>query len=171
MAFYPEIKGIPLDAYNKMVQKMVRQAENDLNLRYGEGLILRDLRPEDIGTEVSGRGAEWSYTANTATDWNTIVDATTIDDNRYVGISGVWHSESVGDVSQLRITREGSVSRVWDLLPIIQFKHQIGYVDDPITIRPNTSLTIEAWARTASTTDGFGFIGAVVEKRGLLVNP
>lgn len=171
MAFYPEIKGVALDAYNKMVQKLVRKAETELNLRYGDGLILRDLRPEDIGTKVSDREPEWSYSPNTTTDWNTIVDATTIDDNRYIGISGVWHSEAVDEVTQLRITKEGSISRVWDLLPIIQFKHQVGYVDDPITINQNTSLTIEAWARTASTTTGFGFIGAVVEKRGLLVNP
>lgn len=166
MSFYPEFKGIALMAYNEMVEEMFRKAEVELKLNRTE-LVLRPIRPEDVGLTTP----EWYFLFNGGSAaWNTIISVT-IADNRYVGLNGVYHNEAITDASQVKVTRAGSVIRYWPTHQITQWKHLTGWVDDPFIVGQNTILTIEAWSRTASTTVDFGFIGAVVEKKGLLINP
>jgi len=169
MAFYPELKGIALSAYNEMVQKLIAKAEKELGQKYPDELVLRPLRAPDVVVNTST--ISWVFTPNTATSWNTIIDDKTIADNRFIGINGVWHGEGITEISELRITKQGRVTRVWDLLPIKQFRNQVGYADDPITIEQNMTLKVECWSRTASTLTHFSLIGAVVESKGILINP
>jgi len=173
MTFYDEFKGKALQAYKEMVAKMVEKAMNEFKASRDQ-IVVRPLRPTDLGgTDISTTAPYWQFGFSGGdAAWSTIsASGAVIADNRFVGISGVFHNEAVTDASQVKITRSGSVARYWDTLPIRTFKHKTGFADDPVTIDQNMSLTIQAYSRTASTTNEFGFIGATVEKRGLLINP
>ena len=175
MAWYPELKGPALDAYRKMVATLVAKAQKELNLPRDE-IVVRDLRPEDIGASSAD-----FYVGTKATDWLALVDNATISDNRFVGICGVQLQDTAGTnslglevepaISQIKVTRKGAVTRYWVVKPVWSFESRVGYTDEPVTIDQNTTVTIEAWARTASSLKGFTLLGAVAEKRGLLVNP
>lgn len=164
--FYPELKGNALKAYVDMVTSLKQKASSELGLSAKE-LIIRPLKPTDV--ELSNE--VWEFSLASANDWNTEINAQTIDDNRFVGINGVFNNEAAAIGTQLRITREGSVARIWNIQAIKNFEEKVGYVDDPITMDQNTSLTLEVYTRTAATVDGIGLIGAVAEKRGMVINP
>jgi len=175
MAWYPELKGPALDAYRSMVRTLRERAMKELNLRADE-IVVRDLRPEDIGASSAD-----FYVGTKAAGWVALVDNATIADNRFVGINGVVLMDTGGTdafgfaneppISQIKITRKGSVTRYWNVKPVWAFEGKVGYTDDPVTIDQNTTVTVEAWARSASSLEGFTLLGAVVEKRGLLINP
>jgi len=175
MAWYPDLKGPALDAYKKMVQTLFAKAERELGLTRDQ-LVLRDLRPEDIGASSAD-----FYVGTKATSFYALIDNQTIADNRFVGINGIvlpntastdaFGLESEPPISQIKITRKGSVARYWNVKPVWAFESRVGYTDDPVTIDQNTTITVEAWARTASSLSGFTLLGAVVEKRGLLISP
>lgn len=181
--FYPELKGPALDAYRQMVKKLKATASKELGVSEDE-LVTRSLRPADIGQNASTPD---HYVGLTALTWTNIINAQTIADNRFVGICGV----SVGSgstaiptlgagadvrnlssaVDQIRITRKGSVARYWQVKPLVHWAHGTGWVDDPVTVDQNTTITVEGLSRLASSIAGFDLLGVVVEKRGLLINP
>ena len=169
--FYPELKGPALEAHKAMKTKLKNTAMKELGLSENE-IVVRDLRPEDYGS-----GSADAYAGITAASWETFVDAATIEDSRFIGISGVFsggtanNSEGDNPFSQVRITRKGSVSRYWPMKEVQNFKHKIGYADDPITVDQNTAITIDVWGRTAGSIPNWGLVGAVAEKKGLLINP
>lgn len=170
MAWYKELKGPALDAYRKMVSSLMSKAKSELGLSQNE-LVLRGLRPEDIGAS----SPDFYFGLDSAA-WSTLISSQTVNDNRFVGINGVviGPETALGGtsmVSQLKITRKGSVARYWNTQPIHGFEGKIGYTDDPVTVDQNTTLTVDAWARTAGSIENFSLLGAVVEKRGLLINP
>lgn len=173
MAWYPTLEGPALDAYRKMVSSLVAKASTELNLGMDE-LVVRDLRPEDIG--ASSADFYWGLDAAA---WSTPISAQTIADNRFVGINGVAlfgyrDQTSVGGsavVSQIRVTRKGSVARYWVTKPVNSFENKVGYCDDPVTVDQNTTITVELWSRLAATVSNFTLLGAVVEKRGILISP
>lgn len=175
MAWYPELKGPALDAYRQMVANLYARAQKELGLS-PDDLVIRDLRPEDIGASSA------DFRVGTANaDWATLIDNKTIGDNRFVGIYGVVLADTGGTdafglpneppISQIRITRKGSMARYWNVKPVWAFQSKVGYTDDPVTVDQNTTITVEAWSRTASSLEGFTLLGVVVEKKGLLINP
>lgn len=175
MAWYPTLQGPALDAYRKMIAKLKAKATKELNLSETE-VVVRDLRPEDLGASSAD-----FYVGTKATDWLELVSNQTIGDNRFVGINGIQIQDTTSTndlgvelepaISQIKITRKGSVAAYWVVKPVWSFESRVGYTDNPITIDQNTTVTIEAWARTASSLKGFTLLGAVVEKRGLLISP
>lgn len=164
--FYKELSGSALDAYNKMVTKLKDRASKELGLPLGE-LVVRPLRPEDIGLP----NPAWSLNCTDADDWNTVIDGQTIADTRFVGISGVFHAEGAGEATQVKITRESSDVRYWDVTNIRNWDNNTGYADDPVTVDQNTTLSVQIYCTTASTLVNFGFLGAVCEKKGILISP
>jgi len=167
--FYKELKGDALEAYNKMVQVLRAKAVKELNLPETE-IVVRPIRPEDIGHA----NPTWTWIGTTANAWADILPNKTISDNRYVGISGAYNAEGAGELDQIKITRKGSVSRYWDMRPLrwqSGRKTAIYYCDDPITIDQNTTITVSAYCTAASSLVEFAFIGAVAEKKGLLISP
>lgn len=179
MTFYPTLEGPAMEAYRGMVSALKAKARTELNLTDAD-IVLRDLRPADLGEDSSTPDYNVGLTVLT---WTAIVSNVTIADNRFVGINGVYQYMSgtsgagavvpnVPTVEQIRITRKGSVARYWQVKPIADWEHKTGWVDDPIIVDQNTTITIEGLARNASSIAGkFDLIGAVVEKRGLLINP
>lgn len=165
--FYRELAGNSLDAYNKMVSKLLDRASKELGLAR-ESLVVRPLRPEDL---TGGTTPAWSLNCTSASAWNTVISSVSIADARFVGISGVFHGEATGEATQVLINREASDVRFWDVTPIRSFDTKVGYADDPVTIDQNTTLTVKIYCTTASTLVDFGFFGAVVEKYGILVSP
>jgi len=163
--FYPELKGNPLEAYNRMVRKLYERASRELGLT-PDDLVLRPLRPEDLGLS----NPAWSLNCTSANAWNDVI-STTVADARFIGISGVYHNEGAGEATQVKISREASDVRYWDITPIRAWENKIGYADDVVTLDQNTSVTISIYCTTASTLTDFAFIGAVVEKKGLLISP
>ena len=55
MTQYQDLKGTPLDAYNKCCNELLRRAQEQLGLPR-EQLIMRDLRSDDLG--ITGK---WGY--------------------------------------------------------------------------------------------------------------
>lgn len=179
MAFYSELVGPALDARRKALAKLLAKAGTELGLG-ADGLVVRPLRPEDIG----GANPEWMWSA--AVNAWTSQGSTTIADNRYVSIYGIAYGDpdyyrgvagTAGNVAgqlitQIKITREGSIVRIWNIEALKVQDDRTMYVDDPFTIDQNTTLKIELYnPSSAVTEERLMFLGDVVEKRGLLINP
>ena len=103
----------------------------------------------------------------------TLINNQTISDNRFVSINGICYPQSTPLIDWVRITRSGSVARLW---PIEHIPHQDDntmWVDDPITVDQNTTITIAGYNDTTTTSpiENLIFIGLVVEKRGMILNP
>ena len=172
MTFYHTLKGTPLDARNKCCNEVLRRAQEQLGLPREE-IILRPLRPEDIGYT----SAKFKKAISTTLGWNTLVNTYTVADNRFVCISGVFTEESTPTrIHQIKINRAGSDARFWQVQRVALQDNNEMHVDDPIIIDQNTQLTITAYNGLLTTTgsntwEEFGFIGCVAEKRGMLINP
>ncbi len=165
MAFYRELRGPALQAYNEMLKEMLARATKELNLTRPE-LVLRSLKAQDFDLS----SAVWAFAVTSTVAFNTIVDDVQITDNRFVGINGIHYDPSTELVSEVRVTRKGALKRQWNIQSIPSNEDKLEYVDDPIIVDQNTTLKIEVFNSTTSTdaTHEITFKGAVVEKRGLL---
>jgi len=165
MAYLFKLEGRALEAYNVMVAKLKEKAMRELKLPESE-IVIRPLRPEDLGLSTP----EWTFNVGSATAWNTEIDNTTIADNRFVGINGVLIEES-GEMgcTQIKITRMGQDVRYWQIQGVNYLEDSCIFFDDPVTIDQNTTLTVKFYCRTADTDFQCCFLGAVAEKRGVLV--
>lgn len=167
--FY-NLEGEALDAYNKKVEETVAKAMRELGLSRDQ-LIVRPLRAEDIG--FSAPEFLKAIAAANTNAWNNIVNTVTIADNRFVIINGVNRGYGQGTTnvfSQLRITKSGKTARIWNIQGVEDFIGNTVYFMDPVDINQNNLLTIEGYA-VNNTTDKLVMLGAVVEKRGLVINP
>lgn len=175
--FYQELKGPALEAYRNMVSALKAKALTELRIPL-EDIVIRDLRPEDYGSS----SADLYYDVTAAASWNTVISAQSINNNRFIGISGFFMGGTAASsagatgpnapITQLRITRKGSVARYWHVKPIGNWENKTGYADDPITADQNTTITVETWDRLNTGSQcNWGFIGAVAEKKGVLVSP
>jgi len=176
MTFYHELKGTPLDARNKCCNEVLRRAQEQLGLPREE-IILRPMRPEDVGWNPLGRTPKFKVSIKTTLGWNQLVSTYTIADNRFVCISGVFTEESTPTrIHQIKINRAGSDARYWPVQRVAMQDDNELHVDDPIIIDQNTQLTITGYnglltTTSANTWEEFGLIGCVAEKRGMLINP
>ena len=173
--FYKEFKGVPYKAYTLMRQDLIDMAKKELGLSEDE-LVVRQLRPEDVMVTNTPQWSESDSTAGLyggwatgASGWVTLTNTYSMVDNRFVGIYGV--SDRSTNVTQLKITRSGSVARYWHIQELIpNCENNAMFVDDPIIIPQNNLLTIEGYA-LASATEYLRLIGLTVERKGLLVSP
>jgi len=167
MTFYGDLKGVPLDAYNKCCNEVLRRAQEQLGLPREE-IILRDLRSDDLG--VTGK---WKFSVTSTSGWNTLVNTYEIADNRFICISGMFTEMATPAVHSIRITRAGSVARWWNVQRIALQDDNEMHFDDPIIVDQGQTITIEGYnGLTATTTaEELGFIGCIAEKRGLVINP
>ena len=167
MTQFRDLKGVPLDAYNKCCNEILSRAQMQLGLPREE-IILRDLRPDDVG-----KTGKWWFSVTTTAGWNALVDTYTIADNRFICISGIFTEATTPVVHTVKITRAGSVARWWNVQRVGLQEDNEMHVDDPIIVDQNTTLDIDGYnALTATaTTEQIGFIGCVAEKRGMLINP
>lgn len=168
MTFYDDFKGNALAAYNQGCNKLRAKAGGELGLAV-DGLIIRQLRPEDIGSSTPW----WSLNQTATNTWTGFTGATTytIADNRFCLVNGVYFNGDSGTLHQVRITREQSTTRYWVVSPIRGFRSRTGWADDPWTVDQNTVITVEGICSSVSTLTDFDFVGATAEKRGLLINP
>ena len=85
----------------------------------------------------------------------------------------MFSEESTPLIHSVKITRAGSVARWWNTQRVAIQENNELFVDDPIIVEQNQQITIEGYNGLTSTdpTHEFGFIGCVVEKRGLVINP
>ena len=177
MTFYGDLKGTPLDARNKCCNEVIRRAQEQLGLPREE-IVLRPLRPEDIGVRIGGNLiSKFKFAIGTTLGWNNLVTTETIADNRFVCISGIFTEEtSATRVHQIKINRAGSDARIWNVQRVALQEDKTLHVDDPIIIDQNTQLSITGYnglltTTSANTWEEFGFIGCVAEKRGMVINP
>lgn len=165
MAYLFELTGSALEAYRAMADKLFSKAKAELKLGVDD-LVMRPLRPEDIGLSTP----KFEFNIATADAWNTMISSQTIADNRFVGINGVLYGMSAqGAVTMIRVTRAGDVVRYWPIQDINFNENAMVFFDDPITVDQNQPITIEGYATATSSTERIVFLGAVVEKRGLLI--
>ena len=169
--FYTKLEGNPLKAYADMCDKLKGQAMKELGLGPDQ-VILRELKPDDL--DFAGPDG-WSLivtgTSAGAAGWSGSNMVGTVGNGKWIGIHGVQTRDPAGWITQLRIQREGSDARFWDVEAIRGYQNQTGYADDPVTIDQQTSYTIYAYGRTASTLQQTKLLGAVAEKRGITINP
>lgn len=163
--FYPELKGVALDAYRQMVRELKERAMTELSLSEDE-IVVRPLRPEDLGFSAP----VWEV-AMSANAWTNIVSTYQVADNRFIGINGVYNNEGAGELVALEINRAGTDARKWNIIPIRSWRNRTGYADDPVTVDQNITVTIKGYATTASTITDWALIGVVVEKKGMTISP
>ena len=172
--FFPQLVGPALDAFTRGVRDIRERARRELNLSE-DNVIIRSLRPEDLGrasTVTNAKSWQWVLT-NSGTTSTDVLSGVTIADNRFCMIAGVSvDGGATGDdsLSQVSITRKGSVAREWNLE---YAKAQLGrscFFSDPITMDQNTTLTVSIYS-LATATHSVAFLGAVAEKRGMVFNP
>lgn len=161
MAYYYKLEGTALEARKRMLEAMTSKAKTELRAP----VIRRQLRPEDVG--LTG---EWSF-ATGGTGWVDYIASRTVADNTFLGIYGIRNltTSTPQAVTQLRVTRAGSLVRYYDIQGINQLENPEVFFDDPITIDQNVTMKIEAYAR-ASATEKLALIGDVVEKVGILID-
>ena len=188
MAFYPELKGAALEARNRALQKLIAKATRELNLDITQ-LTVRPLRPNDLGNN----GGTWE-TISVGTTLSELHNVA-VADNTFISIYGLFFAgmsaneqstaadQNVGwriftpsrreDIQRLKITREGSAAREWTINMIPFWPTSTGYADDPVTVEQNTNITTELVATTAATLNArsYAFLGDVVERKGLTINP
>ena len=161
---YIKLEGPAKQAYDRMCNTLMNTAKQELGLSEKD-LILRQLRPEDVG--LTG-----AWTVNlSATGWITYIDAASIGNNRFIGINGIAIPQSaVQGGTQVRITAQGQVLRWWQIQDANLTEDLVYYFDDPVeVVKQNTPLTVEVYCRAISATERIVLIGAVVEKEGILV--
>ena len=168
MGTYPKFEGVPVVAYEKMVTDLKARAMRVLGLPESE-IVIRPLRAEDLGLTTP----QWTFTLSSTVGYVAIVDGVSIADNRFIGINGICYTNTNPTVNQLRITRAGSVSRVWNIQEAQYNENDSVWVDDPVTVGQNETLTIEQYAAAATTqaAELIVFYGVTVEKRGIVTNP
>jgi len=169
--FYPKLEGNALRAYEQMCAKLKSKAMKELGVGPDQ-IILRELKADDL--DFAGPDG-WSLivtgTTAGAAGWSGSNMVGTVDNGKWIGIHGITTNDPAGWITQLRIQREGSDARYWDVEHIRGFENNTGYADDPVTIDQQTSFTIYAYGRTASTVQQTVLLGAVAEKRGITINP
>ncbi len=168
MTFYQELRGRALDAFGKTEDKLLAKATAQLGLSR-QDLIVRPLRAEDLDSSLNS----FNFSVTTTSGSNTLVNAQTISDNRFISINGICYPESTPLIDWVKITRSGSVARIWPIEHVPAQEDNTMWVDDPITVDQNTTITIEGYNDTTTTnsTENLIFIGLVVEKRGMVLNP
>ncbi len=168
MGTYPKFEGVPVAAYHKMVADLQARAKRELGLPDSE-IVTRPLRAEDLGLSTP----QWKFTLSSTVGYVAMIDSISVADNRFVGINGICYTNGTPAVNQLRITRAGSVARVWNIQEAQSNENDSVWVDDPVTVGQNETLLIEHYV-TAATTDAaelIAFYGVTVEKRGIVTNP
>ena len=168
MGTYPKFEGVPVRAYDKMVADLQARARKELGLPDSE-LVTRPLRAEDLGLSTP----QWTFTLTSTVGYVAMINTISILDNRYVGINGICYTNAAPAVNQLRITRAGSVSRVWNIQEVQYNENDSVWFDDPVTVGQNETLLIEQYASAATTQSAelIVFYGVTVEKRGIVTNP
>lgn len=168
MVFYDKFEGVALSAYNQGIDKLKSKMSREIGLAV-DGGIIRPVRPEDLGSSTPW----WSLNQVAANTWTVFTGASTyvMADNTFVLINGVYFNGASGSLHQVRITREQSVTRYWVVSPLRGFVSRTGWADDPWTVDQNTVFTMEGICSSISTLTDFDLIGAVAEKRGILINP
>lgn len=165
MARYERMEGPAKQAYDRMCSSLMNAAKTELGL--GEkDLILRQLRPEDLG--LTG---QWNVNLTAASTWIVYINAAAVANNRFIGINGVAIPQSaVQGGTQVRITAQGQVLRWWGIQDANLTENNAFYFDDPVeVIKQNTPVTVEVYARSINATERVVLLGAVVEKEGILV--
>jgi len=168
MTFYTELNGNALLGWKQGHDKISAKAAGELGLT-ADGLIVRQLRPEDLGSTYPW----WQMNQVATNTWTIFVGASTytVADNRFCYVGGVYFNGASGTLHQVRVTREQSTTRYWVVSPIRGFVSKTGWADDGWTVDQNTIITIEGICSSVSTLTDFDFVGLTAEKRGLLINP
>lgn len=168
MSFFQELRGRPLDAFGKTEMKLLAKGTAQLGLAR-QDLIVRPLMASDLQAALNS----FNFSITATSGLTTLINNQTITDNRFVSINGICYPETTPLIDWVRITRSGSVARLWPIEHIPAQDDNTMWVDDPITVDQNTTITIEGYNDTTATnaTENLIFIGLVVEKRGMILNP
>lgn len=165
--FYPKLEGVSFDAHKAAVNKLQALAKKELKLG-DEGIVTRALRPEDLG-----KTGYWNFSITTTSGWNTMVNAATVANTRFISLEGIFYPKSAAQlVSELEINRSGSIVRYWTIQGVNYLENNMIFFDDPITLGQNQPITIKGYnpSTTTSSVEEVVFLGTVVEKKGLTIN-
>ena len=154
------MEGKALDMYKAGVAEIRRRAMKELGLPES-GIVVRSLRPEDVGLTT----AEWTDTSG-ATAWVDLVN-TTVGDQKFLLINGAHKVDDDADV--VRITREGKVAAIWNIQACQKLRDKTLFFE-PVLCDQNTLIHIEHYGNSAQTVKLVLF-GAVCEPKGLNINP
>lgn len=157
---YLELKGSALVALNKARDEVKKRASNVLNADY-------ELR-DSTATDFKLSNPAFLFNVTTASNWNTLVNNQTINNNRWIALYGLSYPETTPLISELKITTGGGV-KMWRNVQHVPFTQDKVEFFDPVIIDQNTGFTLEAYNRGATTATGHQLIlfGVTAEKRGM----
>jgi len=166
MAYYFQLAGTQAEsAMEQMIAQLKSKAKQSLKTTSDDDIIVRPLRPEDVGLSTP----EWTFNIASANAWNLNQLNTTIADNRWIGINGILYAmSSTQAVTQLKVKRAGQNKRYWQVQGINFLENASIFFSDPVIIEENTNLTVDMYAIATGSTEKIIFLGAVVEKKGIL---
>lgn len=126
------------------------------------GFGVTALRPYTCG--ISTQYWTASVTASFA-DWVN----TTLGDNEYVIVTGIMDRSVDPGITAMQVSANGLTLPVMHVEELWAAGEQLGYFDEPFTVRPNNKLVVQI-VGPAVQTDRFGLVGFEVAKRSYLIN-
>jgi len=167
MPFYTKLQGESLEVQKQVVNELMKRATQ--SLRLGEdGLTKRGLLPEDLGLT----GA-WAFDITSTLGYDTMVDAATISDQRFIAITGIQYAKSSEQlIKQIKIEKANKTARIWNIQGTNLLEENTIYFPDPIIVEQNQPITIYGYndsTSTSSSSERIVIIGEVIEKKGILL--
>ena len=139
-----------------------------------KGFGITNLRPKDIcfdGSTLTGTAQSsiaWIFSIAAASTWYDIVDLT-ISQDLYVIIEGVFSRMADPSITNIKFVVDGSDRPIINVEEMYTWDLSRAYFEEPIVVKPSTSLKIRAVGTKASTAEYFGFMGHIIAKRPFLI--
>ena len=179
---------------NSVMDAVVAKASRELSLPENK-LVIRDIRPySDLAFQTN---TDFVGTASTVDIWGTwlnssgyvatgtagayrdsIVDSTTMADNRYIALYGVrdmrmsLNTIVAQDISLIKFEIGAADRTIWDLSKCESYRTGIaGMTSSPVVIPPLAPYQISCYLIAGSVAPHLQLIGFVVEPVGMLITP
>lgn len=154
---------------NKVIDGLVQQACRELKMVPAQ-LVVRDIRPTDIGFTYQDFRVTTGTTVNAYESTGSGVSGTSADQT-YIGIFGVKDDGDNHSVSAVKFNVGGGDRAIWMLEQLNKFDDYVGFSPSAIVIPQTTPYIIYKWVRSISSTNNICFKGVIVEPRGKVVSP
>lgn len=137
-----------------------------------KGFGIKRLQPRDMvaasGSIVGPSNSTWTYSANTASTWQTWISAGTISQMAYVVITGIYNYDTNHSLEAIKFTADGVEYPVNNIEEMFGWYIGSVHFSHPIVVRPEKSVTISVRTRNTGQHD-IGLLGYTIAKRSYLI--
>ena len=133
--------------------------------------VVRDLLPKDLGLT----NEKWFLTLGdiTADQYNGYIDID-LDDEVAVALVGILLVEDTLDTAttQIRVKRGKTDIAIIPIEAAADMANQgHAYLEQAIVVDGNVNLAIDLWCNNGAADEQIGFLGRIIEKRDININP